>query len=234
MSLLMARYNITSDFFILDTVSGLSLQFDGPHPTTSSTMVQPRFSSNEHKLVALEIDRLLSKGVIVESQNKIGEFISPIFVTPKADGGFRLILNLKKLNEHMPYIHFKMDTIDKFLKLIRRDMFMAKVDLKDAYYSVKINKNHQKFLKFYFNGTLFMFTCLPNGLCSGPRKFTKLLKPPLSHLRTEELMLISAYIDDIDHCSQKFSRLFSKCIEYHSPFFISRVHYPPSQIRPDT
>ena len=53
---------------------------------------------------------------------------------------------------------------------------MAKSDLKDAYYFIPILPEHQKFLKF---------TCLPNGLCSGPRKFTELLEPPLAELRLD-------------------------------------------------
>ena len=50
---------------------------------------------------------LLKKGVIKETFHEPGEFISPVFLTPKSDGSVRLILNLKKLNEFMPYIHFK-------------------------------------------------------------------------------------------------------------------------------
>ncbi len=37
--------------------------------------------------------------------------------------------------------------------------------------------------------------CLPNGLCSSPKKVTKLLKPALVYLR--EQGFASAYIDDL-------------------------------------
>ena len=70
---------------------------------------------------------------------------------------------------------------------------MAKVDIKDTYYSVPILESHQKHLKFIFNGKLYQFTCLTNGLCSGVRKFTKLLKPTLSILR-QKVCSISGYI----------------------------------------
>ena len=228
--------DITSDYSIIDTVSGLSLEFDG-EPPISSTLVQQKFNTEEHKFVASEINRLISKGIVVVSEHEVEEFISPIFVTPKSDGGFRLILNLKRLNEHMPYIHFKMDTIDKFLNLIRKDMFMSKIDLKDAYYSVQINKKHQRFLKFYFDGILYKFICLPNGLCSGPRKFTKLLKPALAYLRTTELMLISAYIDDIITANKSFDICFRNVMKIinlfgHLGFIIhpEKSVFVPSQI----
>ena len=77
-----------------------------------------------------------------------------------------------------------------------KNCFMASVDLKDAYYSIPVAKEHRKYLRFIFEGQLYQFTCLPNGLSSCPRKFTKVLKPPLSTLH--KLGNISmAYLDDI-------------------------------------
>ena len=72
---------------------------------------------------------------------------------------------------------------------------MASVDLKDAYYSVPIHQEHQKYLKFEWQGQLYQFTCLPNGLACAPRLFTKLLKPAYSTLRKQGFQSIG-YIDD--------------------------------------
>ena len=60
---------------------------------------------------------------------------------------------------------------------------MAASDLKDAYYSVKIDELDTKYLEFLLNSRLLKFLVLPNGLSPGPRKFTKLTKPPLAFLR---------------------------------------------------
>ena len=157
------------------------------------TTVVGHFSAEEEVLISAEINRLMQKGVLKKSFPETGEFVSPIFLTPKSDGSFRLILNLKRLNEHMPYMHFKMATINSVLNLITPNCFMAKVDIKDAYYSVPIMEEHQKYLKFWFKGELYQFTCLPNGLCSGPRKFTKLLKPPPADMRKNKIT-VSSYI----------------------------------------
>ena len=88
--------------------------------------------------MSLELARLLEKGVIAVSHDEPGQIISPIFVRPKPDGGFRLILNLKKLNEVVHYQDFKMETLHSILQLVRPNAFMAKVDIKDAYYSLAI------------------------------------------------------------------------------------------------
>ena len=71
----------------------------------------------------------------------------------------------------MPYTHFKMETINSILTMITPNCYMAKPDIKDAYYSIPILEKHQKYLKYLFGGKLYQFTCFPNGLCSGPIKF---------------------------------------------------------------
>ena len=124
-----------------------------------------------------EIKNRLRKGVIKESQHEEVKYISPIFLTPKSNGSFRMILNFKKLNDHMAYIHFKTEAIKSVLNLVPPNCCMAKIDVKDVYYSIPILSEHQKFLKFSLQGKLYKFTCVPNGLCSGPRKFTNYSNP---------------------------------------------------------
>lgn len=106
-----------------------------------------------------------------------------------------MILNLKDLNENVVYHHFKMDTFESALKLVRPNCYMASIDLKNAYYSVPIAKEHRKCLRFLWKDKIFQYTCLPNGIACAPRIFTKLLKPVYATLH--QLGYINmGYIDD--------------------------------------
>ena len=58
--------------------------------------------------IACEVKDLLSLGVVVQTHAQQGSWISPIFTTEKADGSPRLILNLRKLNDNIRHVHFKM------------------------------------------------------------------------------------------------------------------------------
>ena len=89
-----------------------------------------------------------------------------------------------------------MDTLNTITKLLEQDCFMVSIDLKDAYYSIPIATSERKYLKFSWKGKLYQFTCLPNGLSCRPRKFTKLLKPALSHQHLRG-HISSGYIDDL-------------------------------------
>ena len=183
--------NITSDEEILKTVEGLTLDFEQEPPSQKTNVMSGQASQKG----MVEINKLVGKGVIEYTEHEEGEFISPIFFRSKSDGTSRLILNLKILNEFLEYNHFKMETVNSVVDLIQPHCYMTSIDLKDAYYSVKISEEDTKYLKFYV-GKNFKFVVLPNGLCSGPRKFTKLTKPPIACLRIEGV-IVAIYIDDI-------------------------------------
>ena len=143
----------------------------------------------------MEINKLRLKGVLKVTSLEPGEFISPIFLRPKPDGSHRMILNPKTFNEFVQYHHFKMDTPESAIRMMKPGCCMASIDLEDAYYSVPDAKEHQKYLKFMFNGTLYQNTCLPNSLSSAPCIFTKLLKPVYASLHTLGHLSLG-YMDD--------------------------------------
>ena len=73
---------------------------------------------------------------------------------------------------------------------------MSSIDLTDAYYYIPIAPEHQKYLKFMWRGQLYQFTCLPMGLTSSPRIFTKLMKLIFATLRSTFGHICVGYIDD--------------------------------------
>ncbi|XP_028416245.1 uncharacterized protein LOC114540170 [Dendronephthya gigantea] len=69
-----------------------------------------------------------------------------------------------------------MEGIHMLRDLLKKDDFLVKIDLKDAYLTVPICKNHQKYLRFLWKGTMMEFRCLPFGLATAPRKLRKIRK----------------------------------------------------------
>ena len=192
-----ALKDITDDPEVLDYVEHCHLEFiDGVPPVQETDYKIIQFNDAESAIIDSEIVKLLNKGVIVESTHSQGEFVSSIFLRLKKNGvDYRMILNLKELNKSIVYRHFKMDSLKTVTDLMTQGCFMASVDIKDAYYTVSIAAEHQKYLKFRWRDKLYQYTCLPNGLASASRIFTKLLKPVLSILR-QKGYLSSSYIDD--------------------------------------
>ena len=188
-------YKLTNDRSILRTIKyGIRIEFD---KLPKQTFIPRPYNFNEVENSAIidEIQSLLKKGVIKQVDSCEGEYISNIFVRPKKDGRYRMILNLKDLNESVCYHHFKMSTLKSAIDLMTENCYMASLDWKDAYYCVAIADSDKKLLRFQFNDVLFEFQALPNGLASGPRIFTKITKPFFSFLRRKGF-LNTPYIDD--------------------------------------
>ena len=187
---------LTSDRNMLDIVRGFSLEFtDTPEQFHLPSQILK--GASDIAIADKLLHDFLAKGVIEETRFDRSGYVSNIFIRPKSSGGHRLILNLKGLNDHVEYHHFKMDHLSSVLPLISKNCYLASLDLADAYYSVNVRKSHRKFLQFSFQGRHFRFTCLANGISSAPRTFTKLMKIPLSTLRERHGLVLSAYLDDL-------------------------------------
>ena len=87
------------------------------------------------------------------------------------------MINLKALNSFVHTEHFKME--GTLRDLVNTEDWLAKVDLKDAYFATPIHKSNHKYLRFVYQGKHYQFQCLPFGLSSAPLVFTKTLKPVL-------------------------------------------------------
>ena len=146
--------SLTNDPFILDAIKHHHIEFEAEYPTQTVQPNKINFSAAEIMTTDAEIAKLIIKEVLHVTNRVPDGFISNIFIHPKKDGAFRIILNLKPLNKFVDY-HVKMDTFRTALKLIRPGCFMASVDLKDAYYSIPIAEEDRKLLMFQWKGKYY-------------------------------------------------------------------------------
>lgn len=186
---------LTKDEWILDVLEGNVLEFDSP-PVQCSIPRPLIFSLTNKTALDSALQGFLQQEVIEPCEGKITPcFYSNVFPVIKKDGTARVILNLRDLNPFVKYSHFKMDSIKDVIHLIQKNCYFMTVDFKDAYFSVPVKLEDRKWLRFRWDNQDFQFTCLPQGLSSAPRIFTKLLKPVFSHLRKLGIA-VSCYIDD--------------------------------------
>ena len=86
-----------------------------------------------------EVLVMLEKRAIQKVVPKEGQFLSNLFLVEKEDGGHLPVINLKSLNK------FSLYCLKFFLE---QGDFLSKIDLKKAYFSVPLNKNLYKFVRF--------------------------------------------------------------------------------------
>ena len=79
-----------------------------PFSPIMSSPFSPIMSSAQERLVDVEVAEMLRKGAITLCTHQTGEIISNLFLVRQKDGGHRPVINLKDLNQFVPYQHFKM------------------------------------------------------------------------------------------------------------------------------
>ena len=156
------------------------------------------FSTAELDVLRPLVREYLSLGAIREwvgSPKNV--FLNKIFSIAKADGvSHRLIFNAKPINRFVEAPRFTMDTVMKSMQSVHQDDLLASADLSNAYMSIPIHPDHQRFLGFQFEGKVYVFKTLPFGLNAAPWIFTKVMHECLAPLRAKGYRVFG-YIDDI-------------------------------------
>ena len=128
-----------------------------------------RMNKRQIALVDLELKEMLRKGAIRRTQSVQEEFLSNLFIVGKKDLDYRSVISLKMLNQFIPFLHFKVEGLSQLKHLTQKGNWMCKLDLKNAYSSVPLDRNSRKFVRFQWKKNLYEFKCLCFGLGPAPR-----------------------------------------------------------------
>ncbi len=154
------------------------------------------FNEAEKCEVQKMVTELLNMDAIVPVEPEPGQFVSQIFLVTNKDLSKRAILNVKCINEKfLPRKHFKMETLQAILPLIRRFDWFGSWDLRKGYFNVAVHPDHQRFFCFDFEGQRYMFKCLVMGLSLAPLFFSRIMSVLVQVARSWGIR-VSVYLDD--------------------------------------
>ena len=187
-------HKLTQDQWVLATIQGYQL----PLAQWPDQNLFARKSGDSQQLVLEEeLQKLIEKGAAQRVQLSQVHLVSPVFIIPKSGGGWRPIIDLRGLNSFLEPPHFKMEGLYMLSEILKQGWQMAKIDLKDAYLTIPVAREHHCLLSFQVcQGEWVQFQCLPFGLCTTPFVFTKVTKPIVQFLRQLGIHLIF-YLDDL-------------------------------------
>lgn len=187
-----------SDDWVLDTVTqGVTFEFMAGEPAPNSPPRELPLSANDYAACSSEVEEMKMKRAIERlSTDPSDSFYNRIFPVKKKDGGTRPVIDCRELNLSIPKVRFKMESLASVKTTLRRRDWMVKVDIKDAYFHLMINRAHRRFLRFHWDGLLYEFRALPFGVTSAPRIFTKVMRPVVGLLRAQGIRCL-IYLDDL-------------------------------------
>ena len=185
---------ITDNKWVLSIVrNGFRIPFIKIPPLSS---VPIRMSQSFSPFLREEIENLLNKRAVERVQNPgTPGFYSRIFLVPKKNGKFRLILDLSLLNRYIEKQAFKMEIVKSVRQAMRLNDWAVSIDLTDAYLHVPIHHQSRKYLRFVHEDQVYHFSALPFGMSLSPLIFSKLMDVIAAFLR-QRAISVFPYLDD--------------------------------------
>ena len=186
--------SITSDNIVLDWLkNGAKINFSSV--PTDFELQNRTFSKEEYSFVKSEIQSLLSKGCIKKVNSK-PKCVSPLSVVPKkGPKKFRLIHDLRLINEKSVAPSLVYEDILTTTSLCEPNDFITTLDIKDGYHHISVHEDYRTYLGFKFENSYYEFCVLPFGLYLSCFVFIKTFRAVLTHIRKNNIKCVS-YVDD--------------------------------------
>ena len=156
--------------------------------------VSAAFSMEHQRLRDMGVSRWVRSA---DQPAKEAEWIHPVFAIWQGTK-WRSIYNMRDLNKgHLRAMPFKMTGVGTWKSLIHEKMYMASIDIQDAYLHISVHPDDVPFQRYIWEGQVWEITTLPFGLAQAPFAFTKFLDPLLRKWRAQHNIEIISWIDDL-------------------------------------
>ena len=160
-----------------------------------------KLSEKEAQEAKTYIDKNLARGWIRESTSPAA---SPILFIAKKDGGLRLCVDYRGLNEVTIKDQYPLPLISSILDRLGGAKYYTKLDIKDAYHNIRIKEGDEWKTAFKTTYGLFEYLVMPFGLTNAPASFQRWINHILN---TVIDICCIVYLDDI--------LIYSETIEQH-------------------
>jgi hypothetical protein len=180
-------------------------------------------------------------------------YTSRAFLIPKKQGGLRLIVDLRRINQHVRKYACRYEGLNTLKSLAKQGYHMVAFDLQDAYQCVSIAEQDRHFLSFCVDGEYFQCSALPFGYTNAPyvftkvaRHFTKLIRSldtpipqegSVQQLEAVDPPFLLAYLDDFlivakspEACQAAVARVLAVCQLLGLRLNLAKCHLEPTQI----
>lgn len=149
-----------------------------------------------------EIDRMLKLKIIEPATSP--SWLNPVIAVRKSNGSVRLCLDARKLNSCTKKNSYPQQNLNRILEQIQGCAYISTIDLKDAYYQIKIEKKSRPLTAFSVSskGT-FQYVRMANGLCNASSTLCELIQ---NIIGCDLEPHIYPYMDDFLILTKKFDK----------------------------
>jgi hypothetical protein len=207
--LVLAFPNLFSDR--LGTVKGMVCQLD----LTDDIPVRSRpYQCSPPRLQALReiVHDLQEKGVVKRS---FSQYASPAFLVQKPHGGYRMVVDYRRLNKKVVFDAFPMPSVEHAFANFQGAKVFSILDLNSAYYQIPLSARSRKATAFCTPFGLYEFTKLPMGISVGCQVLSRVIDTLFGDLKhsyvynfMDDLVVYSGSMEEhLEHLREVFRRL---------------------------
>jgi hypothetical protein len=158
------------------------------------------------------IDELLARGVVRPSKSP---YASPAFLLEKPEGGFRMVVDYRKVNAKIVYDSYPMPTVEQAFEQLGKAVVFSTFDLNSAYFQIPLSAKSRRVTAFCTPFGLFEFTKLPMGISIGCQGLSRVIDELFADLKgkyifnfLDDLIVYSASVEEHrKHVREILSRL---------------------------
>ncbi|OAG32578.1 hypothetical protein NEIG_02557 [Nematocida sp. ERTm5] len=148
-----------------------------------------------------KIQELIQDGFVMPSDKS--DWLIPIHLVRKPDGRWRFCLDLRRLNLLTVQDNYPLPKIQTITDEIRDMRFFTKLDIKDGFFRVPLDKHSQHKNNFKVGANCYKFVVLPMGYRNAPNIFQRVMENILQGI-IEKYCIV--YIDGILIYSKDITR----------------------------
>jgi hypothetical protein len=119
----------------------------------------------------------------------------------------RLVIDMRKVNQFMKPIKFKMEGVTTLKQLWERNDYAISFDLKKVYNHVLVHESLRSLLGVAYHGELYQFVGMPFGLNDAPQVFSMIMRVAIRTIREVWNIKAVVYLDDLILLHQDRSHL---------------------------
>ena len=180
-----------------------------------------RFADCQRKIVEQEVDAMMEKGIIKESDSP---WASQVVLVAKKDGSVRFCIDYRHLNEATEKDAYPLPYISDCMDALHGAQWFSTLDLASGYWQVEVEEADRQKTAFVTRKGLYEFNVMPFGLCNAPATFERLMEKVLRGLQWETCLV---YLDDII----VLGRTFDEALGNLATVF-SRLHDAGLKLKP--
>ncbi|CAL9694854.1 unnamed protein product [Knipowitschia caucasica] len=166
--------------------------------TTDTPVYRAQYPLKQEQVqgIAQTIEGLLKAGVI---RGTTSEYNTPLFPVKKSDlKNWRMVQDFRPLNEVTADESYPVpDPYIALNNLSPNDKYFTVIDLANAFFTIKLHPESQKYFAFTVKGRQYTYCRMPQGWKLSPGYFNHFLRLDLAEFNLPEKCTLIQYVDDL-------------------------------------